>query len=82
MARSILRCSSLIVAWAPSRNRGLVMISPSEVTKNRATPTSMPAVRPVDGNGSASVSVITITNQRRCSRLTCNVLIRPTTCRC
>ena len=41
------------------------MILPSEVTRNRATPTSMPTARPAGGSAMGSISVTTTTNQRR-----------------
>ena len=66
-----------IVSAEAARNLGLAMICPSEVVRNRATPTSTPAARPVAGSGSAPVSVMTMTYQRRCSRLSCSELDRP-----
>src|SRR5215211_7669734 len=73
---------SAIRSLVASRNRGLATISPSLVVRNRATPRSTPTDRPVGGSGTGSVSVTTITYQRRPSRFSCSVLTRPRTGRC
>ena len=52
-----------------ARNRGLATTSPSLVVRNRATPRSTPTSRPAAGSGTGWVSAITMTYQRRCSRL-------------
>jgi hypothetical protein len=80
--RALRRCRSAIRSCATSRNRGLATTSPTLVVKNRATPRSIPTDRPVDGSGTGSDSVTTITYQRRPSRLSCRALTRPTTGRC
>ena len=50
-ARSLRRCRPAITSAEAARNFGLATISPSEVVRNRATPTSTPTARPVAGSG-------------------------------
>src|SRR6266540_2570497 len=46
LARAFRRCRPAIVSRAASRKRGLPTIWPSEVVRNRVTPTSTPTCRP------------------------------------
>ena len=79
--RALRRCRSAITSAEAARNRGLA-ISPSLVVKNRATPTSTPTSRPAAGSGTGSVSAMTMTYQRRPSRLSCSAVTVPRTLRC